>query len=343
MRNIKKTSSENQLDVFGSLLSSAGIDIDREEIKFTPLTGGVSSDIWRVDITGKPSLCVKRALAQLKVEAVWFAPISRNSFEVAWYNTANDLVPGISPCIRAHDPGKGMFVMDFLSPDSYPLWKDRLLEGNADPAFAHSVGKALGQIHAGTADNAEIADRFKTDNAFFDLRLEPYLKATAQIHTQLTDRMQHLISVTQTNKHVLVHGDISPKNILIGPKNPVILDAECAWYGDPAFDPAFCLNHLMLKCIPARTAVTELALCFNAFFEAYKSQITWEPVYKLEQRIAHLLPALLLARIDGKSPVEYIHLDEDKRRVISFAIKLLIKSTDKLAEIIHLWQEEMRL
>lgn len=343
MRNIKKTSSENQLDVFGSLLSSAGVDIDGEEIKFTPLTGGVSSDIWRVDITGKPSLCVKRALAQLKVEAVWFAPVSRNSFEVAWYNVANHLVPGISPCIRAHDPEKGMFVMDFLSPESHALWKDRLLEGDADPAFAHSVGKALGLIHAGTADNVEIADGFKTDEAFFDLRLEPYLKTTAQVHPQLTDRMQHLINVTQTNKRVLVHGDISPKNILIGPQNPVILDAECAWYGDPAFDAAFCLNHLLLKCFPARKAVTGLTHSFNAFFEAYKSQITWEPVYRLEQRIAHLLPALLLARIDGKSPVEYICRDEEKRQVISFALRLLIEPTDKLSEIIHLWQKEMRL
>jgi tRNA A-37 threonylcarbamoyl transferase component Bud32 len=337
----KHTSQENPLDVFGPLLSRMGIDINQRNIVFTPLAGGVSSDIWRVDIQNRPSLCVKRALAQLKVEAEWFAPVTRNSFEVAWYSAANELVPDSTPHVHAHDPEGGMFIMDFLPPDTYPLWKDRLSKGDVNPVFAGSVGTTVGKIHAGTADNDPIADRFKTDDAFYDLRLEPYLAASALVHTDIAARLHHLIEVTQAHKRVLVHGDISPKNILVGPKGPVILDAECAWYGDPAFDVAFCLNHLLLKCLLAPAAVDNLLHSFDLFFEAYRAHIAWEPACELEQRITHLLPGLLLARIDGKSPVEYIQDTIEKTRVITFARYFLTNPTAKLSDITTTWKKEM--
>ena len=318
-----------------------GIDIDQQNIVFTPLTGGVSSDIWRVDIPGRPSLCVKRALAQLKVEAEWFAPVSRNAFEVAWYSAATELVPGCTPRVYSHDPEGGMFIMDFLDPDTHSLWKDKLSKGDADSVFAGSVGNTVGKIHTGTADNDSIADRFKTDDSFYDLRLEPYLAASALRHTDIAARLHYLIDVTQAHKRVLVHGDISPKNILIGPKGPVILDAECAWYGDPAFDVAFCLNHLLLKCLLAPGAIDDLLDSFAAFFQSYRTHIAWEPAGELEQRITHLLPGLLLARIDGKSPVEYIHDTMEKTRVINFARNFLINPADKLSDISTTWKKEM--
>ena len=37
----------------------------------------------------------------------------------------------------------------------------------------------------------------------------------------------------------LVHGDFSPKNILISNKKIIYLDAECCNYGDPVFDLVF--------------------------------------------------------------------------------------------------------
>src|ERR1700712_4309494 len=112
--------------------------------------------------------------------------------------------------------------------------------------------------------------------------------------------MQLLIETTIGNKHALVHGDVSPKNILAGPDGPVFLDAECAWWGDPAFDLAFCLNHLLLKCGWTPRAASGFLACFEALTASYLTGVDWELPEALEARAAALLPGLLLARVDGK-------------------------------------------
>ena len=132
-------------------------------------------------------------------------------------------------------------------PTGIPVWKAQLRDGAIDAATAAAVGDVLGRIHAATADRPDVAARFPTDAIFYAIRLEPYLVATGRAHPELAPRLAALVATTQSNARVLVHGDFSPKNLLIGPDGPVILDAECAWFGDPAFDVAFVLNHLLLK------------------------------------------------------------------------------------------------
>ncbi len=116
-------------------------------------------------------------------------------------------------------------------------------------ATACEVGRTVARIHAYSAARPELAAQFDTDAIFFEIRLEPYLLATARRHPDLAPVLQRLVAQTQAHAVALVHGDVSPKNILVGPRGPVLLDAECAWWGDPAFDIAFCLNHLLLKCL----------------------------------------------------------------------------------------------
>ncbi|MBV9014499.1 MAG: phosphotransferase, partial [Alphaproteobacteria bacterium] len=153
--------------------------------------------------------------------------------------------------------------------------------------------------------------------------------------------LKWLMQETLGMKLALVHGDVSPKNILIGRRGPVFLDAECAWYGDPAFDLAFCLNHLLLKCMLNRRAITRFLGCYDRFAETYLRGVNWELREELEPRAAQLLPALMLARVDGKSPVEYITEDRDKERVRKVARILLTDRAERLDTVRDAWAAEL--
>jgi aminoglycoside phosphotransferase (APT) family kinase protein len=300
------------------LLRTAGLATSPAE----ELSGGVSSEIWRVG-----GACVKRALPRLRVAQKWEAPIERNRYERLWLETARAAAPGAAPRVLAADDQAGLFAMEYLG---LPVWKALLREGKADSAFAAQVGATLAAIHSATAGRADIAARFATDAIFYAIRLEPYLVATGKVHPGLG--FESLVRRTADTRVCLVHGDVSPKNILVGPRGPVFLDAECAWYGDPAFDLAFCLNHLLLKClwVPARKAA--FLACFDELSASYLGNVSFP---KVEERTASLLPALLLARVDGKSPVEYLS-DRDKDLVRRIAPGLL--GAASLRQVKEEWQ-----
>ncbi len=195
----------------------------------------------------------------------------------------------------------------------------------------------LGVLHGASAHRADLAAAFDTGESFHALRLEPYLVATGRKHPALAPALADLVRRTAGRHTALVHGDVSPKNILVGPKGPVLLDAECAWYGDPAFDLAFCLNHLLLKRLPRPERARELRVAFLAFVDAYFETVSFEPRDGLESRAAQLLPALFLARVDGKSPVEYLTQESDKGLVRSFAVPRIADPRSSLQEIASDW------
>lgn len=302
----------------------------------TQLTGGVSSLIVRAD-TARGPLCVKQALAQLKVAAVWEAPVERNRAEVAWMRTAHRIVPAAVPAILGEDAQDNAFAMAWLAPQHYPVWKAQLRDGMADTATATAVGRNLVGIHAATAGDAAVAGQFANDADFYAIRLEPYFVATAQRHPECADALHALVHATARTKLALVHGDISPKNILVGAHGPIFLDAECAWYGDPAFDLAFCLNHLLLKCVWRPENTPGFMACYDALCAAYLPGVRWEPPAQTEARAAALLAGMLLARIDGKSPAEYITTDADRDRVRRFAIPLLLQPERSLHTVRQRW------
>jgi len=307
-----------------------------QQVKFSPLLGGVSSDIYRVDLPSRV-ICVKRALAKLKVAAEWEAPVARSRYEVEWMRVAGKIRSGAIPEILGEDRETGTFAMAYLAPDTHPLWKSQLRDGTIDVGFASAVGDVLGRIHGATADCADVAARFPTDDIFFAIRLEPYLVASARAHPDLSPRLYALVETTRSTKKTLVHGDFSPKNLLAGPAGPVILDAECAWYGDPAFDLAFVLDHLLLKAAWQPQWRAGYAASFEALIDAYLPHVDWEPPAALAARTGALLPALMLARIDGKSPVEYLTEEKIKNEVRSFARTLLQAQVGDPKEIAARW------
>jgi aminoglycoside phosphotransferase (APT) family kinase protein len=246
---------------------------------------------------------------------------------------AGAAVPEAVPKMLACD--EGAFVMEYLDPARHPVWKGLLAGGRADSAFAAKVGSALARIHAATTGAAAV---FPTDSIFHAIRLEPYLLAAAARHPPLAARLQGLVRRTADTKVCVVHGDVSPKNILAGPGGPVFLDAECAWYGDPAFDLAFCLNHLLLKCLWVPQAKEAFMGCFDALAAAYLEEA---PFAGVEERSASLLPGLLLARVDGKSPVEYLTDEAQKHHVRTMAGRLLASPVAALPEISRAWRASL--
>ena len=218
-----------------------------ERVRLTPLTGGVSSDICLVEAGGR-RFCVKRALPRLKVAALWEAPVERNAAEAAWMRAVARWLPRAVPRVLGEDAKAGLFAMDYLAPEDHPLWKAAASRWLRRPEFCAPLSGATSPSSMrGARPTPSVRKAFANDGTFEAIRIEPYLRATGRAHPALAPRFDELARTTLSTKRALVHGDVSPKNILRGPLGPVFLDAECAWFGDPAFDLAFCLNHLLLK------------------------------------------------------------------------------------------------
>jgi aminoglycoside phosphotransferase (APT) family kinase protein len=307
-----------------------------EPARLTPLTGGVSSDISLVEVNGR-RFCVKRALPRLKVAAFWEAPVGRNAAEAAYMRAVARWLPHAVPRVLGEDAKAGWFAMDYLAPEDHPLWKSQLLAGIVEPDFAAAVGSDLAIVHARSAADRSIPAAFANDDTFEAIRIEPYLRATGRAHPELASRFDELARTTLMTKRVLVHGDISPKNILQAPAGPVFLDAECAWFGDPAFDLAFCLNHLLLKGAREGADRTRYNSAFSALARAYLAGVDWESAGGLEARAAALLPALFLARVDGKSPVEYLTRESERAAVRRCAEPLVADPPPRLKDVADVW------
>jgi len=289
---------------FALFLRAAGLLGAGETPAAQALRGGISSDIWHVS-TRAGQIVIKQPLAELAV-GNWHAPLERSRYEAQWLRTVDALQPGVCPKVLACDPGQHLIAMEYLDPAQHPVWKAQLLAGQVDVRLAALVGERLGRIHARSAARPELAADFDTEPLFIALRIHPYLETIAQRHPDLAPAVRQLAHTTLGQCRALVHGDVSPKNILAGPEGPIFLDAECAWWGDPAFDLAFCLNHLALKRLLLPGQRAPLAAAFAALLHAYRQQIDWEPPSALLDRAGRLLPALMLARVDGRSPVEYL-------------------------------------
>jgi len=138
-------------------LLDQGLQAAGEQASWIPLVGGVSSDLWRVDLPGR-TLCVKAALPTLRVADEWHAPVERNAVEYAWLLFAGRQRPGCVPGLLGHDPGAGFFAMEFLPPATAPSWKAELMAGRVDPVLAGQVGDVIGQIHAVSATDPQVPE-----------------------------------------------------------------------------------------------------------------------------------------------------------------------------------------
>lgn len=312
-------------------LRGAGLIGDEDPV-LEPLTGGVSCDVWKVE-TLSGSIVVKRPLAQLRVAAEWLAPVERGESEIRWLRRARNIDARMAPEVLAELPHGHAFAMRFIP--GCPVWKDELVAGRVDADFAAAVGRGIAAVHAATANSEADQQAFPNDAMFRALRVDPFLLYVAERDAALAPVLRAMADRLSARKIALVHGDVSPKNILVSADGPVFLDAECAVYGDPAFDLAFCTTHLLLKAVWLDD--DRLCLCAKALVDAYRAAIDWEDPAALLQRAGRLTAALLLARIDGKSPAPYLTEAVHKMLVREQARAMLIAAVP-IDQLIDEWK-----
>ena len=309
-----------------------------DRARITPVGNRGSSEIYRVDL-GWGTICIKRALPKTKFTGDRTLPLERSSFESEWLKLVRVIVGDAVPEVLGEQPG--LFAMAYLDPDRHTNWASLLRKGDINPSTAAEIGRMLGRIHAATANNFAVAQRFSSDHIFHAACIEPLLLATAQVQPAMAARLEQLAMNTERNKLALVHGDFTPNNFLIGPKGPVLLDAEFTWYGDPAFDLALCLSHLLVECVLQPQWRDDYLTCYTVFCAAYAQRVTWEMPEQTDERAALLLPALVLAHACGRVPLDSLHRDGNKDRVAGLARGLLLDPVVRLGAVREAWRHAL--
>jgi streptomycin 6-kinase len=319
-------------------LETMGLLAQGDRAQFTPVGNGGSAEIYRVGL-GWGTICVKRALPKTGLGGDGTLPVERSNFESEWLRLARVIVGDGVPEVLGDQPG--LFAMEYLDPARHASWTSLLKKGDINPSTAAETGRMLGRIHAATANNFAVAQRFASDHIFHAACIEPLLLATAQVQPSVAARLKQFAMNTERNKLALVHGDFSPDNVLIGPKGPILLDAECAWYGDPAFDLARCLSHLLVDCVLQPQWRDYYLTCYTAFCAAYAQRVTWEMPEQTDERAALLLPALVLGHAYGRVPLDSLQRESDRDRVAVLARRLLLDPVVRLGAVREAWRHAL--
>ncbi len=278
---------------------------------------GVASDIQVVDGPDGPYV-LKRALPRLRVAAEWLSDPARSMVEASALKAMAGIIgQDAVPRVLWVDPGRHEFAMA-LVPPRLRNWKQDLMSGRIDPATASRAGQLLGQLHAGSARRPELREQFRDTRFFEELRIRPYFARVAERNPDLAVDIEAVVAGMAERRTALVHGDFSPKNILADGADIVLLDCEVAHWGDPRFDLAFCLTHLTLKSLRRAAPVAPLAGAGAALLCGYCE--TGPAI--IDAALVQILGCLLLARLEGDSPVDYL-ADLDVVATKRLAMRLL--------------------
>jgi 5-methylthioribose kinase len=294
-----------------------------ERVAIRELSGGVSNIVLLVEFPGseREPFVLKQAREQLRVAQPWFCSPERIWREV-------EVLRVLEKCLRPSERGERVhfgvpalsfldeehfaYAMSYAGPDATP-WKSILLAGNGDVGVAMACGRMLAQIHVKGWQGKRWHEKLQDQRFFIDLRLEPYYRHVAERHPPVREQLQQLIDKTLATQSCLVHGDFSPKNLLVSSNSAItLIDFEVGHLGDPAFDIGFFLTHLCLKAIhlPQLESLRKLPEVFWFHYRQRLGASDAAQVLLNEERCVEHLLACMLARIDGKSPVDYLTIAE---------------------------------
>ena len=286
------------------------------------LGGGISNIVVLVE-EGKRRIVVKQSLPRLRVRDRWLADRDRIVREWRAMRELCRVLPrGRLPALLYLDAGNFLYAMNADGPGGLD-WKSHLLAGRCDSRIARRAGATLGLMVRGTWCDKRLESAFGDRRAFRQLRTDPYYRTIARRHPSIAGQVEDWIGRFSGRQVAMVHGDWSPKNLLVHCRTVTCIDFECAHFGDPSYDAGFLLNHLILKAFhrPAKAAsylsLASSSLCWTLAMLP-PSALRW-----FESSAVRHLAFLMLARIDGKSPVEYLKSDDTRGAVRKLALRLI--------------------
>ena len=298
-------------------LRAAGwVGPDEPEPRATVLGGGVSNRTVLVERAGGEAWVVKQALAKLRVQVDWFSPPERIHREALGLRWLNRLAPPGSVVPFVFEDETHHLLGMAAVPRPHANWKTLLLAGGLVPDHVAQFGRLLGTIHRrGAEQRAEVEPPFADRGYFTSLRLEPYYGYTATQVPAAAPFLDDLVEETLARRDTLVHGDYSPKNILLHAGQLVLLDHEVIHFGDPGFDLGFSLTHLLSKAHHLPEHRAEFAAAATAYWAVYRETVGDAPwAADLEPRAVRHTLGCLLARVRGRSPLEYLGPAERDRQ-----------------------------
>lgn len=299
---------ENAVDY----LHERGVLPPEQSASVEALSWGVSNVVLRVEPDGGPPLVLKQSREQLRTQAAWFSRLDRIWREVDVLRTLSScLPPKTVPAVLFEDRPNYLFAMEAVDRD-HVVWKAALLRGEAAPSIAAALGEMLGTVHRETANRPDLQVRFGNRAVFEELRVDPFYRRIADVHPDLRHAIEQLIDETLAQSISLVLGDFSPKNTLITRDGISLVDFETGVYGDPAFDLGFFTSHLLLKAVLHARRAADFVQLVTSFNQRYRAALgplrgtgPWTDSEIDRRTIAHLA-GCMLARVDGKSPVDYL-------------------------------------
>jgi len=301
----------------------------------TPLVSSRAARVYRVEL-GWGVVCLKRQLAPDPAAGEGHAA-ERASAEAGWHKLACDVVPGAAPVVLGALPNGAVFAMEYLDADDFPAWQTRLAAGYVEPWVAAEVGHLIGRLHAASANSVAVRERFAAQAAFRALVLAPLLEQAARAVPGCEPRLVALAESLGAIHAALVHGALAPDNVLLGPRGPVLIDADCAHSGDPVFDAATCLAALALRMVGHTQLRAELGAAYDAFHRSYFAHVTWEMPEHAEARAAALIPALLAVGLAGHAAAG----TAGEQRACDAARALLLEPPRQLDELCRRWLEAL--
>ena len=319
-------------------LESRGLLRGEEEVSVCALGGGVSNIVLLVEWPGNPAKrwVVKQSLGKLRVKDDWRSERSRIYREAQSLRALLPVVgPAALPEVVHVDFEKYLYIMT-AAPVGSQVWKDMLLSRRADSRVARNAALLLAKIISGSKDEASLRGQFGDRTVFDQLRIDPYYRTTASRHPELRREFDNLIKASLAIRTSLVHGDFSPKNMLVRGENIFLIDFEVVHWGDPSFDAAFLINHLLLKAFHLPALSSQFVALVNDFWKTLLAALDEATTAGFEGMTVRHLGGLMLARIDGKSPVEYIQDKPTKACVRQVASRILAEPVRTLRQALDL-------